>query len=248
MITVKSEWELSCMRKAGIVVAKTLELLGLNIRPGITTGELDRISEEFIYSSNAVPAFKGYNGFPASICTSINEEVVHGIPGNRVLREGDILSVDVGAVVDGYYGDAAMTFPVGNISAEAEKLINVTKQSFFEGIKYARNGNRLTDISHAIQTFVESHGFSVVRNYVGHGIGRKMHEDPQVPNYGKPGMGPRLEPGMTLAVEPMVNIGDYRVTTKDDRWTVVTLDGSLSAHYENTIAITDKEPWILTGL
>lgn len=248
MITIKSDWELSCMRKAGLIVAKTLDLLGRSIAPGVTTGELDRMAEEFIRSQQALPAFKGYNGFPATICASVNEEVVHGIPGNRVLNEGDIISVDVGVIVDGYYGDAAVTFPVGNISVEAQALIDVTRQSFFEGIKFAKSGNRLTDISHAIQTYVESHGFSVVRKYVGHGIGTKMHEEPQVPNFGQPGRGPKLEPGMTLAIEPMVNMGDYRVCTLENQWTVVTCDGSLSAHYENTIAITEQGPWILTCL
>jgi methionyl aminopeptidase len=231
-----------------LIVAKTLELGGMNVKPGITTSELNKIAEEFICSQNAIPAFKGYSGFPASICASVNEEVVHGIPGSRVLNEGEIISVDVGAVVDGYYGDAAMTFPVGNISDEAQRLINVTKQSFFEGIKYARYGNRLTDISHAVQSYVESNGFSVVRKYVGHGIGTKMHEDPQVPNFGKPGLGPRLQQGMTLAIEPMVNMGGFEVFTRNDGWTVVTKDGSLSAHFEHTIAVTDGEPMILTSL
>lgn len=246
MIILKSENELINMRKAGKVVADTLELMREVVKPGIMTHELDRIAEQFIIKCGAIPAFKGYNGFPANICTSINSEVVHGIPGKRVLEEGNIISIDIGAIIDGYYGDAAVTYPVGKISVDALKLIQVTERSFYEGLKYARSDCRLSDISHAIQIYVEAHGFSVIRNYVGHGIGQEMHEDPQVPNYGKPGKGPRLKPGMALAIEPMVNAGSYDVATLQNGWTVVTADGSLSSHYENTIAITDGEPIILT--
>lgn len=246
MIIIKSKREIDLMKKAGKVVAKVLEEIKKAIKPGIATIELDRIAEDIIKKYNAIPAFKGYRGYPATICSSINEEVVHGIPGLRFLKDGDIISIDVGAVVDGYCADAARTYPVGEISETAKKLIMVTENSFFEGIKYATPDYRLSDISHAIQSYVESNNFSVVRDYVGHGIGRKMHEEPQVPNFGPPGKGPRLREGMTLAIEPMVNVGGYEVETLKDGWTVVTKDRSLSAHYENTIAITDKEPEILT--
>ncbi|MGB9840452.1 type I methionyl aminopeptidase [Thermovenabulum sp.] len=246
MIIIKSKREIDLMKKAGKVVAKVLEEIKKAIKPGIATIELDRIAEDIIKKYNAIPAFKGYRGYPATICSSINEEVVHGIPGLRFLKDGDIISIDVGAVVDGYCADAARTYPVGEISETAKKLIMVTEYSFFEGIKYATPDYRLSDISHAIQSYVESNNFSVVRDYVGHGIGRKMHEEPQVPNFGPPGKGPRLREGMTLAIEPMVNVGGYEVETLIDGWTVVTKDRSLSAHYENTIAITDGEPEILT--
>ncbi|KYO63910.1 type I methionyl aminopeptidase [Thermovenabulum gondwanense] len=246
MIIIKSKREIDLMKKAGKVVAKVLEEIKKAIKPGIATVELDRIAEDIIKKYNAIPAFKGYRGYPATICSSINEEVVHGIPGLRFLKDGDIISIDVGAVVDGYCADAARTYPVGEISETAKKLIMVTENSFFEGIKYATPDYRLSDISHAIQSYVERHNFSVVRDYVGHGIGRKMHEEPQVPNFGPPGKGPRLREGMTLAIEPMVNVGGYEVETLIDGWTVVTKDRSLSAHYENTIAITDGEPEILT--
>lgn len=246
MIVLKSDRELKIMKQAGKIAAHTLEILKKAIRPGITTQELDKIAEEYILSKGARPAFKGYRGFPATICTSINEQVVHGIPGEHRLEEGDIISIDVGVVIDGYYGDTAATFPVGKVSREAEELIEITQNCFFEGIKYARKGNRLTDISHAIQNYVESRGCSVVRDYVGHGIGREMHEPPQIPHFGPPGKGPRLEKGMTLAIEPMVNRGGFKVKTMEDNWTVVTVDGSLSAHYEHTVAITDGEPEILT--
>ncbi len=246
MIIIKSKREIELMRKAGEIVALALEEIEKHIKPGITTIELDKIAEEFILSRNATPTFKGYRGFPASICASINEEVVHGIPGLRSLKDGDIISIDIGANYQGYNGDAARTFPVGQVSDEAIKLIEVTRQSFFEGIAYAKVGYRLSDISHAIQTHVEKHNFSVVRDYVGHGIGQNMHESPQIPNFGPPGKGPRLRAGMTLAIEPMVNMGGYEVYTLKNNWTVVTRDGSLSAHYENTIAITDGEPEILT--
>ena len=246
MIVLKSPREIELMRRAGEITALALEEIEKHVKPGITTIELDKIAEELILSHDATPAFKGYRGFPASICASINEEVVHGIPGLRRLQDGDIISIDIGAVFQGYYGDAARTFPVGQVSEDALRLIDVTRQSFFEGIAFAKQGYRLSDISHAIQTYVERHNYSVVRDYVGHGIGQNMHEDPQIPNYGPPGKGPRLKAGMTLAIEPMVNMGGFEVYTLKNKWTVVTSDGSLSAHYENTIVITDGEPEILT--
>lgn len=246
MITIKSSQEIELMRKAGRIVAETHELLRKEIRPGITTQQLDQMAEEYIKSQGAVPSFKGYNGFPASICASLNDEVVHGFPSLKQLKDGDIISIDVGAIYQGYHGDAARTYAVGNVSEEGLKLIKVTEESFFEGIKYAVEGNRLSDVSSAIQEYVEKHGFSVVRDFVGHGIGKNMHEDPQIPNYGRPGRGPRLCSGMTLAIEPMVNAGSYMVKIQPDGWTAVTIDGSLSAHYENTIVITEGAPEILT--
>ena len=246
MIFIKNNQEIDLMRKAGKIVAETLLLVEEKVRPGITTAELDRIAEEFITKHGAKPSFKGLYGFPASLCISVNEQVVHGIPGGYVLKDGDIISVDCGANINGFHGDAARTFGVGNISEEANKLINVTKESFFKGIEYAKVGNRLTDISHGIQSYVEASGFSVVRDFVGHGIGRVVHEDPEVPNYGRPGRGPKLVEGMALAIEPMVNVGSYKVKTLKDNWTVVTSDGSLSAHYENTIVILPDGPEILT--
>jgi len=246
VITRKSTRELRYMRDAGRVVANVFQELEKAIRPGVTTGELNDLAEEFITRQGARPAFKGLYGFPAAICTSVNEQVVHGIPGLRKLEAGDIISIDIGAEINGYFGDAAMTFPVGDIGLDARRLLDVTREALFAGIEKARTGNRLSDISHAIQSYVEKHGFSVVRDYVGHGIGRKMHEDPQVPNFGRPGRGPRLEPGMTLAIEPMVNMGTHEVTTLDDNWTVVTRDGSLSAHFEHTVAITNGAAEILT--
>lgn len=246
MIVIKSDTEIEYMRQAGKVVAMTLEKIEPIIKPGVTTRYIDNFAEKFILEQGAVPAFKGLYGFPATLCTSVNDEVVHGIPGDRVLHEGDIVSIDCGAIINGFNGDAARTFSVGNTSSEARKLIDVTKQSFFKGIEYARQGNRLEDISHAIQVYIEKNGFSVVRDYVGHGIGRAMHEDPQVPNYGRSGRGVRLVKGMCLAIEPMVNIGGYRVKTLSNEWTVVTVDGSLSAHYENTVVILDGSPEILT--
>lgn len=236
------------MRDAGRIVAGVLQELAKAIKPGVTTGELNRLAEDFILARGARPAFKGLYGFPASICTSVNEQVVHGIPGLRELLNGDIVSIDVGVEINGYFGDGAATFPVGEISPEAQKLLTVTEQSLYEGIRFARQGNRLSDISHAIQSFVEKHGFSVVRDYVGHGIGRSMHEEPQVPNFGRPGRGPRLRAGMTLAIEPMVNAGTHEVCVLEDNWTVVTKDAKLSAHFEHTVAITDDEPEILTRL
>lgn len=246
MIYLKSDFEIDIMRKAGQIVAEALLKIEEAIRPGITTKELDRIAEEYIISCGARPSFKGYHGFPATICSSVNEEVVHGIPGERVLKEGDIISVDCGAFYQGFHGDAARTFPVGKVTPEAQRLIDVTRDSFFEGIKYAKVGNRLGDISSAIQEYVEKNNFSVVRDYVGHGIGREMHEEPAVPNYGKKGRGMRLSKGLVLAIEPMVNMGTFAVKELNDGWTVVTYDGMLSAHYENTVAILENGPEILT--
>lgn len=248
MIVLKSDDELKVMRRAGLVVAEALAGLGRRVAPGVTTGELNRWAEDFFRSRGAIPAFKGYNGFPASICVSINEQVVHGIPGTRTLKEGDIVSIDVGAVVDGFYGDSAASFPVGNIRPEAERLLRTTREALQRGIDQAVVGNRLSDISHAVQSWVERNGMSVVRQYVGHGIGREMHEAPAIPNYGAPGRGPRLKPGMALAIEPMVNLGTYEVETKEDNWTVVTLDGEWSAHFEHTVAVTESGPLVLTAL
>ncbi len=255
MITIKSKAEIELMRRSAEITAVAHEKIKEAIRPGVTTLELDRIAEEHIIKWGAIPSFKGYRSgipgvmsFPASICASVNNEVVHGIPGLRVLKDGDIISIDIGACLDGFHSDAARTHAVGNVSELAQKLINVTERSFFEGIKFAIKDNRIVDISSAIQGYVEENGFSVVREYVGHGIGREMHESPQIPNYRTRERGPRLEPGMTLAIEPMVNEGAYGVKLLSNNWTVVTKDGSLSAHYENTIAITDDEPIILTLL
>ncbi|WP_035292501.1 type I methionyl aminopeptidase [Clostridium sp. KNHs214] len=246
MIIIKNNSEIEYMRRAGKVVGDTLAILEDVVKPGITTKDLDRIAEDYISKQGAKPSFKGYYGFPASLCTSINEEVVHGIPSDRVLQEGDIISVDCGAILNNYHGDAARTFAVGNISDDAKKLIQVTRECFFKGVEYAKVGNRLTDISHSIQLYAESFGYSVVREYVGHGIGREMHEDPEVPNYGREGRGPKLTHGMMLAIEPMINLGEYHVETTPNGWTVVTVDGKLSAHYENTVAILDEGPEILT--
>jgi len=247
MIIIKTNHEIEYMRKSGRIVGETLAMLQELVKPGITTAELDIIAEEYIVKCGAIPSFKGYYGFPYSLCISVNSEVVHGFPSkNVVLQEGDIVSVDCGAILNGYHGDAARTFPVGKVSIEAHKLMQVTKESFFEGVKYAVIGNRLTDISHAVQKYVESFGYSVVRDYVGHGIGQNMHEDPEVPNFGRPGRGPKLANGMVLAIEPMVNLGDYHVKVMPNDWTVVTVDGSLSSHYENTVAITENGPEILT--
>ena len=245
-MNIKSDTELEYMRSAGKVVADTLAMIEKVIKPGITTAEIDKIAEEFILAQGAIPSFKGYGGFPGSICASVNDVVIHGIPNDTVLVEGDIISVDCGAILNGYHGDAARTFPVGSISKEAQHLIDVTKESFFKGIEKAVVGNRLTDISAAIQKHAESFGYSVVRDFVGHGIGTDMHEDPQVPNYGTAGKGPKLVHGVVLAIEPMINMGNYKVKIKPDGWTVVTSDGKLSAHYENTIAITNDGVEILT--
>ncbi|MDO6353772.1 type I methionyl aminopeptidase [Caloramator sp. CAR-1] len=246
MIYLKSKSEVDKIRRSGRIVAELLNLLEKQIRPGITTKELDKFAEEFIISHGAKPSFKGYYGYPGSLCTSINEEVVHGIPSDRILKEGDIISIDCGVFYEGFHSDAARTFAVGHISEEAKRLIDITEKSFYEGIKYARAGNRIGDISNAIQTFVESNGYSVVRDYVGHGIGKELHEEPPVPNYGKAGRGPKLAVGMVLAIEPMVNMGTFAVIELDDGWTVVTADKKLSAHYENTIAILENGPEILT--
>jgi methionyl aminopeptidase len=255
MIFIKSKSELELMKRAGEIVATALKLVEEAVKPGVTTKELDSIAEKYVLSRNAMPLFKGVRcaieggiDFPGTICTSVNDEVIHGIPGLRQLKDGDIISIDIGASFNGFCGDAARTFPVGNVSEEAMRLIRATEQSFYEGIKYAIKGNRIADISGAVQQYAESEGFSVVRDFVGHGIGREMWESPQVPNFVSRKRGPRLEPGMTLAIEPMVNQGDYYVKILDDKWTVVTADGKLSAHYENTIAITDDEPLIMTKL
>ena len=248
MIVLKSQQEIAYMREAGRIVAETLELIRQAVKPDVTTQELDRIADEYIRERGAIPAFKGYNGFPGSICASVNEEVVHGIPGPRKLKNGDIISVDIGTLINGFYGDAAMTFPVGEVAPEVAQLLKVTEESLYKGIAQAVADQRLYDISHAVQIHAEEFGYGVVRDYVGHGIGRKMHEDPQIPNYGAPGRGPRLKPGMTLAIEPMINMGTYEVKTLRDNWTVITRDGKWSAHFEHTIAVTDGEPEILTRL
>lgn len=236
------------MRRAGEITAAARALAGEMVTPGVTTRSIDKAVHKFIVSQGAVPSFLNYNGFPASACISVNDVVIHGIPSNYVIRDGDIVSIDVGAYIDGFHGDCAATFIAGTGSKDAEKLIEVTKQSFFEGLKFARVGYRVSDISHAIQEYVESFGYSVVREFIGHGVGAKLHEEPEVPNFGKPGHGPRLLPGMTLAIEPMVNAGGVGVYVLDDKWTVKTLDGSLSAHYENTVLITENDPEILTAV
>lgn len=249
MIKIKSENELELMRKAGRITAEARAAARRALRPGVTTGEIDRIVRKTIEAAGAKPSFLGYGGFPGSACVSINDEVIHGIPSKeRVIREGDIVKVDVGAFIGGFHGDCAGTFPCGEVSEEALKLIEVTRQSFYEGIRLAREGQRVSDISHAVQEYVEAHGFSVVRSYVGHGVGANLHEAPEVPNFGAAGHGVRLQRGMTLAVEPMVNAGAYGVKVLPDGWTVKTADGRLSAHYENSIAITDGEAEILTCL
>lgn len=236
------------IRAAAQVVARALRELGRAVRPGLTTAELDRLAETVIRDCGARPAFKGYRGFPASICPSINEEVVHGMPGERALKDGDIIGVDVGAELNGWYGDAAKTFAVGAVSDEASRLMRVTEESLMLGIAQARAGNRVGDISHAVQSYVEENGFSVVRDLVGHGIGREMHEEPAIPNYGPPGKGPRLVVGHVLAIEPMVNAGGHAVITRPDGWTVATKDGLLSAHFEHTVAVGPEGPEILSVL
>jgi len=246
MIELKNANQFDLMRKAGRIVGETLALMRELAKPGITTLELDRKAEEYIRAQGAIPAFKGYGGFPGTLCTSVNDQVVHGIPGLRHLESGDIISIDCGAVIEGYFGDAALTLPIGEVSEDVLKLLRVTEESLMLGIAQAKLGNRLYDVSYAVQTHVEANGFSVVRDYVGHGIGRAMHEDPQIPNFGKSGRGPRLEVGMALAIEPMVNMGTYEVQTLKDHWTVVTKDSRLSAHFEHTIAITENGPEILT--
>ena len=240
--------EIEKLRESAQLVAKTLRELGRAVRPGVTTAELDRLAETFIRDHGAKPAFKGYRGFPASICPSLNEEVVHGIPGDRELRDGDIIGIDVGVELNGYFGDAAQTFAVGKASDGALKLMEVTRESLMKGIAQARPGNRVGDISNAIQGHVEAHGFSVVRALVGHGIGREMHEEPAIPNFGPPGRGPRLMAGLVLAIEPMVNVGGFEVVTRPDGWTVATKDGALSAHFEHTVAVGPEGPEILSVL
>ena len=247
MITLKSPHEIDLMRRSGKITAAARALAGEMVKPGVTTQEINDAVERFIRKQGAVPSFLHYNGYPASVCISVNDEIIHGIPGKRVLQEGDIVSVDVGAYIGGFHGDCAATFPCGTVSPEAQRLIDVTRQSFFEGIRFAREGQRLQDISAAVQTYVEQNGFSVVREYVGHGVGAKMHESPEIPNYGRPGHGPRLLRGMTLAIEPMVNAGSAAITQLSDGWTVKTADGKWAAHYENTILITDGAPEILTA-
>jgi methionyl aminopeptidase len=242
MIILKTPEEIEVMARASRLVAETLEFLKPHVRPGVTTGELDRLAEEFIRSRGGTPAFKGYRSYPKTLCISVNDQVVHGIPSKRVLKEGDIVGLDLGAIVDGFYGDSAMTLPVGAIDPKAAELLRVTEAALYAGIEQAVVGNRLSDISHAVQERAESAGFSVVTDFVGHGIGRQLHEEPQIPNYGKPGQGPRLQAGMVLAIEPMVNMGKSDVRVLDDQWTAVTKDGSLSAHFEHTIAIQPSGP------
>lgn len=246
MILLKSPSEIVKMEAAGRIVAEVLEALKEIVRPGVTTREIERFADERIRGLGGRPAFKGYRGYPASICTSVNDEVVHGIPSSRRLMDGDIISVDLGVLKDGFYGDAAVTVPVGPVSPETAGLISATESALYAGIENAVVGKRVNDISHAIQTHIESRGYSVVRVFVGHGIGRSLHEEPQVPNYGMPGQGTRLKEGMTLAIEPMVNAGDYEVRILDDGWTAVTVDGSRSAHFEHTVLVTSEGPRILT--
>ncbi len=246
LIIKKTDAQIEIMRRAGKVVADTLKLIEKNIRPGVTTKELDLLAEDFIHSQGAKPAFKGYHGYPATACISIDEEVVHGIPGKRVLVEGQIVSVDLGAIVDGYYGDSAATFPVGEISDEKRKLLEVTKRSLEAALAKVKAGTKLGVISSTVQQVAEEAGYSVVRDLVGHGIGRAMHEDPQIPNFGSANEGPVLDKGMVLAIEPMVNVGDYKVLTKADGWTIVTADGSASAHFEHTVAVRETGGDILT--
>lgn len=247
MITLKSGDEIIRMRDAGRIAAIAREIGGENVREGVTTAQIDREIKKCILSHGAKPSFLGYGGFPASACISVNEEIIHGIPSsNKVLKNGDIVKIDVGAYYKGYHGDCAATFTVGEVSEEAKRLVEVTKQSFFEGIAAIGEGKRIGDIGNAIQRYVESNGFSVVREYIGHGIGKNLHEDPEVPNYGTAGHGQRIRPGMTIAIEPMVNQGDWRVRVLNDKWTVVTVDGKLSAHYENTVAVTEHGVLILT--
>jgi len=248
VIVCRSAAELERMREAGRLVGEVLTELTAAVVPGVSTAELDEIAERRIRQAGATPAFKGYHGYPATICASINDEVIHGIPsGRRVLAEGDIISIDVGAALDGYYGDSAVTLPVGHVSEQAATLLRVTEESLYKAIEQARPGRRVSDIGHAVQRHVEAFGFSIVREFVGHGIGVRMHEEPQVPNYGEPGHGPRLAEGMVLAIEPMVNAGKPAVKVLADGWTAVTRDTSLSAHFEHTVAVTAGEPWILTA-
>jgi methionyl aminopeptidase len=248
VIVCRSAAELEQMREAGRLVGEVLTELMAHVAPGVTTADLDALAEKRIMRAGAVPAFKGYHGYPATICASINEEVIHGIPsGRRVLNEGDVISIDVGASLNGYYGDSAMTLPVGQVSEEAATLLRITEEALYKAIECVRPGGRISDIGHAVQHHVEAYGFSVVREFVGHGIGQRMHEEPQVPNYGEPGRGPRLAEGMVLAIEPMVNAGKPAVKVLADGWTAVTRDGGLSAHFEHTVAVTADRPWILTA-
>lgn len=248
MIIYKSKAEIQAIKRSNHVVAQVLSELKAMVKPGITTKELDRYADKRAREMGAIPAFKGYRGYPASLCTSINEEIVHGIPSNRSLRNGDILSLDFGAVLEGFYGDAAVTYAVGSITPNAQKLLAVVKESLYKGLEKANSGNRVSDISAAIQAYVEAQGFSVIRSFVGHGIGFSLHEEPQVPNFGLPGHGPKLKPGMVLAIEPMISIGDWNVEILSDNWTAVTRDRSLSAHFEHSIAITSDGPEILSML
>lgn len=248
MIICKTQREIDIMRQAGKIVALTHEELKKYIVPGVTTKELDRIAESFIRKHDAIPSFKGYNGFRGSICASVNDELVHGIPGDRVLKNGDIISIDIGAQYQGYHGDSAWTYAVGDIDEETQRLLDVTEESLYRGLEEAKPGVRLSNISHAIQTYVEANNFSIVREYVGHGVGQDLHEDPQIPHYGPPNKGPRLKTGMVLAVEPMVNAGSRYVKTLEDDWTVVTQDGKMCAHFEHTIAITESGFEILTKI
>ncbi len=245
-ITIKTKEQIEKMRVAGGILARLDEILRAKIEPGVTTLYLDKIAEDYIRSQGAIPSFKGYGGFPGSVCTSVNDEIIHGIPSERKLMEGDIISIDMGSYIGGFHGDAARTYGVGQISSEAQRLIEVTKQSFFEGIKFAKDGCHLNEIGIAVQKYVEENGFSVVRDYVGHGIGRNLHEDPAVANYKTTGRGVKLQKGMVLAIEPMVNMGTYKLKVLKDGWTAVTRDGLYAAHYENTVLITDGEPEILT--
>lgn len=247
MIVIKSSKEIELMQESGRIVALVHRKIKEAIKPGITTLELDAIAEKTIVENGAKPSFKGYHGFKGSICASINDEVIHGIPSGRELMDGDIVSIDVGAFKNGYHADAAKTHPVGNVSDEDMALIKATRQSFFEGLKFCREGYRLSDVSHAIQAYAESLGYGVVREFVGHGVGQELHEDPPIPNYGAPGRGPRLTKGMVLAIEPMINQGTHKVAMLDDDWTVVTQDGKSSAHYEHTVLITEDEPVLLTS-
>jgi methionyl aminopeptidase len=248
VIVCRSAAELDRMSEAGRLVGEVLTELAAHVAPGVSTADLDALAEKRILAAGAVPAFKGYHGYPATICASINDEVIHGIPsGRRVLNEGDIISIDVGASLDGYFGDSAVTLPVGQISESAASLLRVTEEALYKAIEAAKSGKRISDIGHAVQKHVEAYGFSVVREFVGHGIGQRMHEEPQIPNYGEPGHGPRLAEGMVLAIEPMVNAGTAAVKVLADGWTAVTRDSSLSAHFEHTVAVTAGEPWILTA-
>ena len=247
MIVLKTSRELAIMREAGRISAMALKVAGEAVEPGVSTWEIDRVARKYIESQGAVPSFLGYGGFPASACISVNNVVIHGIPSKRqIVKAGDIVSIDIGAMLEGFHGDNAYTFPCGDIAPQAQRLLDATRESLYEGIKQAKAGNRLGDIGNTVQRYVEARGYSVVRDFVGHGVGAKLHEDPSVPNYGTPGRGVRLLPGMTIAIEPMVNQGGYEVQVQKDGWTTVTRDGKLSAHFEHTVAITPDGPVILT--